>query len=310
MLPIKQLSKTFSCPLCGKGLDRMYRVKAYIGNFQLSIGECSACELAIQMPRPSIQEQRDYMNWRYSSTDPLDGYITDVASKLEICRNRLKWLSTFECPNNRLLDIGAGNGAFCSSAINFGYEVCGTELCVKAVRKAKKLFGLNLFFGDIKSLPNHPLYGLVTLWDVIEHLRDPLDMLKAAFARLTQNGLIVIHTGNYKSQSRLELGSSWPLYLFDHLFYFSPKSIEMLVRRAGFSDFQIHRLPRFQIHRLPLLESAISIKHKVMRMLLNPADGLQQVRKGILTEFRKKKHIHKESEFWDLDELLVTARKA
>ena len=305
MLPIKQLGKTFSCPLCGKGLDRMYRVKAYIGNFQLSIRECLNCELAIQIPRPSIQEQRDYMNWRYSSTDPLDGYITDVASKLEICRHRLKWISTFKRPNNRLLDIGAGNGAFCSSAVQFGYQVCGTELCAKAVSQARKLFGLNLFFGDIKSLPNHPLYGLVTLWDVIEHLRDPLVMLQEAFARMTQHGLIVIHTGNYSSQNRLEQGSSWPLYLFDHLFYFSPKSIEILVRRAGFSDFQIHRLPP--------LESTIMraiIKRKAMRMLLNPVNGLQWVRKRVITEFRKKRCIHNESDFWDFDELLVTARKA
>lgn len=301
VVPLKQLGSSFLCPLCGKRLDTMYRVKAYIGNFQLSIGECSACQLAIQAPMPSVQGQRDYINWRFSSTDPLDSYITDFVGKKIICRNRLKWLNNFNKPNNRLLDIGAGNGTFCSSAIDFGYDVCGTELSAKAISQAKRFYGLNLFFGDIHQLPYYPSYGLVTLWDVIEHLPDPLGMLQEAFARITPNGLIVINTGNYNSISRLERKSSWPQYLFDHLFYFSPKSIEILVRRAGFSNFQIHRLPQ--------LEFASSIKHRARRVFLNPTNAIRQLRKIIITKFRERKRIQRGSEFWDLNELLVTARK-
>ena len=288
--------KNVPCPLCGMRVKSVYHVRARIGDYDLSIGKCSECRLALQTPQPSQQESIDYMNWRYSSTDPQDRYITDAEGKKRICRDRLRWLSSFSLPNKRLLDIGAGNGAFCSTAMEFGYEVTGTETSRQAVKRAKEMFGVQLIYGDIDSIPRNPQFGIVTMWDVIEHLRDPLKMLTEARARMVEGGLIIIATGNYESLSRLAMRERWGQYLFDHMFYFSPSSLEKLVHRAGFSCFQLHQLPSS--------ESILSIKLKGILVLRHPRVVFKRIRQQLAVAEAKIRW----PEYRKLDLLLVTAR--
>ncbi len=292
---------SISCPLCGRQIANTYHVDAHIGGFRLSIGECRACDVAFQVSAPSMQESRDYMNWRYSSTDRLDDYITDIARKKKVCDGRLEWLKAFRKPNNRALDIGAGNGTFCSSAIEFGYQVCGTELSSEAARQAKELYELDLMFGDIVLVSKLQKFGLVTMWDVIEHLRDPVDMLKEVFTRTEMDGLLVILTGNYNSNYRLRLGSNWPFYLLDHQFYFTPKSLKNIVEQAGFSNFQIHRLPHSE---------SVPTLNKVLQIILSKRSGLQRIRSYVIAELKGIGYSRNPSPLWALDELLVTARKS
>ena len=293
--------KQLLCPLCGKPVMSLYHVRAHIGGHPLSIGECSECRLAFHTCQPSKQESIDYINWRWSSTDSQDRYVTDIESKIMTCRDRLRWLDSFSLPNKRLLDIGAGNGVFCYTAKEFGYEVTGTETSSQAVKRAKELFGVVLIYGDIDSITPNPQFGIFTMWDVIEHLRDPLKMLKEARARTMEGGVIVIETGNYESFTRLEMKERWPLYLFDHMFYFSPSSLEKIVYSAGFSDFQLlsREIPRCAGERAIY---ALQNPKAVLKFLLTNILHQPEVITRALGRKRWPKH-------WNLPLLIATAKK-
>lgn len=271
-----------------------------IGEYPLSIGECSECNLAFRTSQPPIQESIDYMNWRWSSTNHQDRYITDIEGKISFCTKRLRWLDSISLPNNRLLDIGAGNGAFCYTAKNFGYEVTGTEISSQAVKRAKELFNVQLLLGDIDILPRYQKFGIVTMWDVIEHLRSPLKMLEQVRDLMVDGGIIIIETGNYESINRLAMKANWGLYLFDHMFYFSPNSLKEVLHLAGFSDFKICQIPSEN-----LISSARRMRNIIKNPILIIRFLLMKVRHQIaITEAKKKWPRH-----WDLNMLLVSARK-
>ncbi len=227
------------CPMCNKMPEKNINLKAYLGDYQLSIWVCPECVLAFQSPQPTVQQSIDYMNWRYSSTDPEDVYITDKTGKLKICNERLQWLRGFKTPNKQVLDVGAGNGAFVKASIDARYETLGFDSCPEAVALAKRMFTVDLR-GSINDIPNISGYGIVTLWDVVEHLSDPATMLRDIYTRMAGNGLLVIETCNWASPHRLREGDAWSYYLYNHLYYFSPKSLKAFLTHIGYTDFHIH----------------------------------------------------------------------
>jgi hypothetical protein len=77
------------------------------------------------------------------------------------------------------------------------------------------------------------------MWDVVEHLRDPVAVLHLLRDRLGEDGVLFIETANYENWRRIVEGDRWGLYLFDHHFYFTPHSLESATERAGFSAFSV-----------------------------------------------------------------------
>lgn len=236
-------------------------------------------------------------------------YITDLQYKKQVAQEQLKWIDTLALPNKKLLDIGAGNGAFCAAAIDYGYEVVGTEISIQAIRRAKEMFGVNLVQGDIDSISERSRFGIITMWDVIEHLRDPLKMLREVRKRLYKDGLVIIETGNYECVDRLVYGKKWGLYLFDHMYYFSPQSLEKLFEMAGFKEFRIHRFPS-SIFEAPKANTSetfglFSIIHKFRHpwKIYNPLRILFRLPYATIIA-RKRYPNH-----WDLSELVASARK-
>jgi len=264
-----------ACPICDERIRPKFSVNARIGGRLITIGECRNCRLALQVPRVPPEDSVAYMDSRWSSTDPEDRYVTDPAYKLEASRRRLAWLAQFPLPSKRLLDVGAGNGAFCAAALSAGYHAAGVEISVQAIRRAEAMYGVKLVHGSVESLPDDVTFGIVTLWDVIEHLRDPLSVLRCARRRLVQGGMIVVETGNYESGARLVERNEWGLWLLDHMYYFSPDSLRALLLRAGFRDATLHplnldaqepsRSPSVpdQVHRAVMFQ-------KIVRLLTRP----------------------------------------
>jgi 2-polyprenyl-3-methyl-5-hydroxy-6-metoxy-1,4-benzoquinol methylase len=82
-------------------------------------------------------------------------------------------------------------------------------------------------------------YDVVTLWDVIEHLREPCDTLTEIRRRMKPGGRLFIETGNWASWRHLKDGDRWGLILLDHQFYFTPNSLAKLVSAAGFRGFHL-----------------------------------------------------------------------
>lgn len=143
-----------------------------------------------------------------------------------------------------LMDFGAGSGSFVRAAIDQGWEATGVERSTAARERAKQFYGVEL----VERIDENQRFDVITMWDVVEHLRDPREVLSMLLGHLSPNGILFIETGNYENWQRVVERDKWGLYLFDHQFYFSPSSLQQVMQSAGFNGFRLldcnHARPR------------------------------------------------------------------
>ena len=174
----------------------------------------------------SDQDQKGYSD--YSALEP--GVRRTARARLQ----RIGRLLAGQRPECRILDLGCGTGCFLDEARRAGWSVEGVEVSEYAARQARER-DLNVRCAPLEDLilPAQT-YDCVTLWDVIEHVRDPRGVIAATAAALRPGGVLALSTGDVTSWCARLSGRRWHLYtLPEHLFFFSPNSLRRLIRAAG-----------------------------------------------------------------------------
>jgi 2-polyprenyl-3-methyl-5-hydroxy-6-metoxy-1,4-benzoquinol methylase len=163
------------------------------------------------------------------------GILPRLLSTLPSVR-RAAILSVQGLPSSKtgsLLDVGCGNGHFIARMRSFGWTVSGIDPDPAAVSVGAKQ-GLHIRTGTIADLPEAERYEVITLSHVIEHVSDPVALLRECAKRLHPTGCLIIATPNIKS-----LGHSWftrfwrGLEVPRHFIVFSPAALRTCVERAG-----------------------------------------------------------------------------
>jgi SAM-dependent methyltransferase len=141
-------------------------------------------------------------------------------------------------PSARVLDIGCGNGGFLSALGELGIKnLEGTEYSEAAARRVAPRAGIKVHVGDLLDLnlpPKH--YAAITMWHVLEHVRDPHATLLRCKEILKPGGQIHIALPNQDSNQARRFGKHW--FHLDpprHLHGFGPTSMVRLLRRSGFN---------------------------------------------------------------------------
>jgi 2-polyprenyl-3-methyl-5-hydroxy-6-metoxy-1,4-benzoquinol methylase len=155
-------------------------------------------------------------------------------------------------PDDHLLDVGTGDGLFVEMLYRAGFtnisahEIPGQELprLTPLVRSLYRDF-------DYQSIPAGSV-DVVTLLDVVEHVPDPGYLMRACHRLLRSAGRIYFHTPVVSRTDRLmhwalriplaaRLGRIWQAgrtSIF-HLANYSPRALELILRRAGFTEIEI-----------------------------------------------------------------------
>jgi SAM-dependent methyltransferase len=230
------------CVVCGQANATRWQFPSTDG-VTLSIARCARCGHVYQCPRLDATIGREQFRKAYTGELPDQGYF-DPQKKQEHARRLWQTVQRQVGTVDRLLDVGAGLGAFVHVVRAAGVEAQGLEVSQAGVDRARELFGLELFCGPLAELPPSAPFDVVTLWDVIEHCPHPDRLLLEAAERLRDNGWLMLSTGNYCSIDRLALGREWYLWQADHYHYFSPPGMRRLAERLGLTDFRYAREPR------------------------------------------------------------------
>lgn len=154
---------------------------------------------------------------------------------------RLEWdhyarhLGVARPGQNRLLDVGCGNGEYMSRAKMAGWDVHGLDFDPKAASLAQ-LKGFDVWVGEYGGAPFKPeSFDVITSNQVIEHVHDPADFIRQLASWLKPGGRLWIGTPNFTSWSHYLFGSDWKLlHPPQHLVLLSKNALMLLLHENGF----------------------------------------------------------------------------
>jgi SAM-dependent methyltransferase len=242
---MKQIVDTESvnCPLgCAPddefvlfGHDRLHGVPG-----EFPVIRCRQCGLLRTSPRPTpatIQHYYPAAYGPYASTSVPLGAPSSPPRKASSLASRLLTPQTNvipAIPPGRLLEIGCGAGAFLYRMAQEGWEVEGLELSQDAGREAQRL-GFPVFIGSLADAPDPTKsYDLIVGWMVLEHLHDPLQMLRKLWRWSAPGGWIALSVPDAGAlEFRLFQDAWYALDVPRHLFHFTPKTAARVLRQSG-----------------------------------------------------------------------------
>lgn len=162
--------------------------------------KCAKCGLVFREPKPSDKTMIEYYQKSYSDIFDEEKY---KSHREEIFLNFLE-KAVKHSGGGKLLDVGCGYGIFLSLAKNQGWEVYGVELSKEACQFARSSLGLNVFCGDLKeaSFPEGH-FDVVTLWNVLDHMVNPVQQLLEVRRILKNDGLLFLRLPNFLFQVKV-----------------------------------------------------------------------------------------------------------
>lgn len=197
------------------------------------IVRCNSCGLIYTNPR---REQARLIENYATVEDPL--YVEESEGRRLTFRHHLRHLERFSGvgAGRRLLDVGAYIGVFVEVANEAGWDAWGLEPSTWAARWACER-GLQVIEGALPGAENElepASFSAVTMWDVIEHVPDPMGVFEATYTLLEPGGWIAVHTMDVDSLLARLMRRRWPWLMEMHIYYFSRRTLRMMLEKAGF----------------------------------------------------------------------------
>jgi 2-polyprenyl-3-methyl-5-hydroxy-6-metoxy-1,4-benzoquinol methylase len=220
------------CPLCGAPAARSTPLFEKLG---MKIVACPDCGLTYSRNVLTEEFDRQLYIDSASQTGYQDLKRNEAYASLERvkCRYIVQRLEDFHAAPGRLLDIGPGSGRLLESATQAGWDALGIEANARfaAACRERGIRVVEGFFPDV--LPAKEQFDAIALLDVIEHLHQPLELLRTAASRLAAGGVLVVQVPNVDSLLVQLEGARNTNFCHGHWSHFNLKTLEKLGRGAG-----------------------------------------------------------------------------
>ncbi len=224
-----------ACPVCGTGSPAALFAKD--GFHMVGCRVCTAVYVGEDPAAIDFQALYGQSYYTGGHDAVFADYTGQEASRRAHARRKL-WLLRHLAPRvarqGRWLDVGCAAGFFLAEA-RAHYEVQGVELSAWSSAYARDRLGLPVVTGTLQqaALPaDH--FDVISLWDVIEHVPDPVPLLAEAARVLRPGGRLVLTTGDWGSAYARRRGADWHLMTPPwHLTMFSRATLAEASRRAG-----------------------------------------------------------------------------
>ncbi len=230
-----------ACPCCnGADIAIVLSAKDFTVSHELfDIWHCNNCTARFTQNAPDKTEIiRYYKSENYiSHSDIKKGFINNLYHSvrkrtLAGKRNLIKKYTKLQ--SGKILDVGAGTGAFLQTMQRDGWQTTGLEPDETARENAKNLHGLDLKSSqEIFNLPPQT-FDAITLWHVLEHVHDLHEYMDELKKVLKPQGCLFIAVPNYTCYDEKVYKQFWAAYdVPRHLYHFSPTAITQLLLQHG-----------------------------------------------------------------------------
>lgn len=212
----------------------------------MDIVKCRSCGLVFTNSDLSETHLKEFYGEKYFRSEGMgtsySEHIFEENAMTVNAERRLAKIEKIKPEKGKILDVGCAAGFFLNVA-NREWEVAGVELSEYASSYAMDRFGLPVKNGALKdaAYPDKT-FDVVTMWDFVEHLVDPIEDLKEVGRVLKDDGLLVMTIGDVESFLAKISGKHWHLYdPTQRLLFLSQKTVSDLLYKSGFKILKIER---------------------------------------------------------------------
>jgi len=222
-----------NCPVCHSNHTKLlFQLDASHG-----VHGCSNCTVQFMWPQLNDEEIKTLYSEKYYASWGISGSSENEDSrqmKIATFLRQLEYIRQF-VNSGKALDIGCATGYFLEAAQSQGFDPYGIELSEYSASIAKKKFGNHkIFNGKLEDCDFKPeQFASISMFDLLEHVRSPLQTLTKAAELLDKNGVILVTTPDNSSFSNKLMGKKWTHYKLEHFFYFNSKSLHLLTQQTG-----------------------------------------------------------------------------
>jgi SAM-dependent methyltransferase len=279
-----------SCPICRCANTPLYLddgeealEPSALGSSRVKIAHgrilrCASCGFGFRERRSNPAEMAEL----YRQMD-VGVYESETVGRKATAARHLGILHRFTAGRGRLLDAGCASGQFLHQARQAGWLIAGVEPSETLYAKAREILGsgAEIYCSILENTSFAPAsFDAITLWDVLEHVTEPVDFMKLCATLLKPGGRLFVNVPDLDSLEARVLRRRWPLLLAEHLNYFNRASLSLCGklagltwvhfgrRRASFSlDYILFRLVQ---HRIPGSSAARKLAHPFARRVSLP----------------------------------------
>jgi len=272
-----QLFECVNCNLCGapyKNADILYKaieckIPKNIDEFKSiysssskkifyeQVLKCKECGLIYISPRP----KSDLIVGGYTQAIDND-YVSQEKGRFVTFSQAVKQLKKL-VPKGNLLDIGAASGIFVKVACDAGYNACGVEPSKWLSQYGREKYGVNIYQGIMEGAKfAENSFDIITMWDVLEHVPDPMSVLREAKRIIKPGGYLFINYPRIDDPLAKVFKRSWWFLLSVHLYYFTPKTLKAYLSKNGFEI--LSHSPHIQTLAYPYLVERLGEYSKLL----------------------------------------------
>jgi SAM-dependent methyltransferase len=235
-----------NCVFCSKPLSIRVLRNINRNGIVNNVLECAECKVSMIHPFPSDKAIADLYSTGNYRTD--DGTRFNFFIELLIYLGSIVKRKRIEkyTKTGKILDVGCGRGLFLDVMRRGGWSVFGSELNKETASYAENVYGLKVYTGELIDQSLAPeSFDAVNICGVLEHLKNPGEVLSEAHRLLKNEGLLVILVPDIGSfEFKLGRESWFHLYLPFHLFHFTEEGLSRLLREKG---FKLKKIKRFHL---------------------------------------------------------------
>jgi 2-polyprenyl-3-methyl-5-hydroxy-6-metoxy-1,4-benzoquinol methylase len=218
-----------------------------------TIDRCNNCGLEYAKPRPTKAEIHSFYKSQFEPNEWEKEVYLD-RERTAAFRDLAQGITALNGGPGRVLEIGSAGGWFLKAAQELGWQVNGVEASPKFSKFCIEHNKIPVVEGTSEDVPTE-FYGqfdIVAMFDVLEHLQDPLSELKRLHRLVKPGGHIIIATCDIGSACARTYGVNWRQIVVSHTIYWTKKSMRLAMAKAGFSEVTFSE-PRYW-HPQPAIE--------------------------------------------------------
>lgn len=232
-----------SCPLCGaadlellypstlakkKEAGSQYHCTSHGLGIHPDIFRCRGCSMVFNEAAPDSGD----VTGQYEQVEDPE-YLAQRESRRLTFHRELDAIERAQ-PIGDLLDVGCYTGFFLECARERGWRVAGVEPSRWAAEYARAELGFDVFNGPVERYQTERTFDVVTMWDVLEHVPNPVEVLAILRRLVRPGGMLVFATHNLDTTVARIMGRNFPLFMEMHTVHFNNRTLHLLLDKTGF----------------------------------------------------------------------------